>query len=100
MAKVYQNGFKRRVPDLLTEAMVAVLSGKSSFEFVALFKSIQVKLQGPKLVQGSEEMLRLRTYEKLQQFVAQGAVKKTITGDVKKYKGLESWASLGVADSV
>ena len=33
-------------------------------------------------------MLRLRAYEKLQSLVSQGAVKKTVTGAVKKYKGV------------
>ena len=70
--------------------MVAVLSGKSSFEFNQLFELILQKLQ----FKGSEEMLRLRAYEKLQHLVKQGAVKKTITKDVKKYKGLESLASV------
>ncbi|MGI8482352.1 MAG: hypothetical protein ACR2MF_09860, partial [Chthoniobacterales bacterium] len=32
--------------------------------------------------------LRLRAYEKLQSLVGQGAVKKTVTGIVKKYKGV------------
>ena len=94
MAKVFRSGFTRRAPDLLTEAMVAVLSSKSSFEFSQLFELILQKLHGQKLFKGSEEMLRLRAYEKLQQLVAQGAVKKTITKDVKKYKGLESLASV------
>jgi hypothetical protein len=33
-------------------------------------------------------MLRLRTYEKLQGLVNQGAVTRTVTGIVKKYKGV------------
>ena len=33
-------------------------------------------------------MLRLRAYEKLQSLVSQGAVKKTVTGITKKYKGV------------
>ena len=37
-----------------------------------------------------EEMLRLRTYEKLQSLVHQGAVTRTVTGAVKKYKGVAS----------
>jgi hypothetical protein len=37
---------------------------------------------------GGEEMLRLRAYEKLQGLVNQGAVKRTVTGITKKYKGV------------
>ena len=33
-------------------------------------------------------MLRLRTYEKLQSLVSQGAVTRTVTGITKKYKGV------------
>ena len=94
MAKVFRSGFTRRAPDPLTEALVAVLSSKSSFEFKPLFELIQQNLQARNLANGSEEMLRLRAYEKLQQLVAQGAVKKTITNSIKKYKGLESLASV------
>ena len=33
-------------------------------------------------------MLRLRTYEKLQSLVSQGAVTRTVKGITKKYKGV------------
>ena len=94
MAKVFPNGFQRRTPDALTEELVAALSGKSSFEFNPLFELILEKHRARNLAKGNTEMLRLRTYEKLQMLVAQGAVKKTIKGDVKKYKGLASLASV------
>ena len=94
MAKVFRSGFQRRTPDLLTEELVAVLSGKSSFEFKPLFELILQNLQSKKIAKSNTEMLRLRTYEKLQQLVEQGVVKKTITNDVKKYKGLESLTSM------
>ena len=42
---------------------------------------------------GGEEMLRLRAYEKLQNLVARGAVKKT----GKKYKGLPSALAQAIA---
>ena len=35
-----------------------------------------------------EELLRLRAYEKLQGLVHQGAVKRTVVGITKKYKGV------------
>lgn len=94
MAKVFQSGFKRRTPDPLTEELVTLLSGKASFEFKPLFDLILRNLNARNLVHGSEEMLRLRAYEKLQLLVAQGAVKKTIKNEVKKYKGLDSLAGV------
>ena len=67
---------------------MAVLSSKTSFEFKALFDIIFAKLRERNAASGGEEMLRLRCYEKLQSLVSQGAVKKTVTGIVKKYKGV------------
>jgi len=37
---------------------------------------------------GGEELLRLRVYEKLQGLVYQGAVKRSVIGIAKKYKGV------------
>ena len=68
--------------------MVAVLAGKASFEFKPLFDVIFAKLHARNAASGGEEMLRLRCYEKLQSLVDRGAVKKTFTGVVKKYKGV------------
>ncbi len=81
-----KNGFSRRVPDLVTEELVSVLSQKSSFEFKQLFEIVHEKLRARNAASGGEEMLRLRAYEKLQNLVARGMVKKT----GKKYKGLAS----------
>lgn len=67
---------------------MAVLSSKASFEFKALFDVIFAKLRERNAASGGEEMLRLRCYEKLQSLVSQGAVKKTVNGIVKKYKGV------------
>ena len=86
MAIQKKNAFSRRVPDLVTEELVAVLSQKSSFEFKQLFEIIYEKLRERNAASGGEEMLRLRAYEKLQNLVARGMVKKT----GKKYKGLLS----------
>ena len=76
----------RRRPDALTEELVAVLSRKASFEFKALFDIVHVNLRARNAVSGGEDMLRLRAYEKLQNLVNRGMVKKT----GKKYKGLAS----------
>jgi hypothetical protein len=82
--------FSRRAPDNITEELVAVLLSKASFEFKALFDVIFLNLRERNLASGGEEMLRLRVYEKLQSLVSQGAVTRTVTGVVKKYKGVSA----------
>ena len=84
MAILKKNAFSRRVPDLVTEELVAVLSRRSSFEFKQLFDIVHENLRARNAASGGEEMLRLRAYEKLQNLVSRGAVKK----DGKKYKGI------------
>lgn len=81
-----KNAFSRRVPDLVTEELVAVLSQKSTFEFKQLFEIVHENLRARNAASGGEEMLRLRAYEKLQNLVARGMVRK----NGKKYKGLLS----------
>src|SRR5437660_4239132 len=80
--------FSRRAPDNITEELVAVLSSKASFEFKGLFDVIFLNLRQRNAASGGEEMLRLRTYEKLQGLVHQGAVTRTVTGITKKYRGI------------
>jgi hypothetical protein len=80
--------FARRAPDNVTEELVAVLSSKGSFEFKALFDIIFRNLRERNAASGGEDMLRLRVYEKLQSLVSQGAVTRTVTGVIKKYKGV------------
>jgi hypothetical protein len=77
------SSFSRRVPDNVTEELVAALSSSKSYEFKALFSVIHVALRA-RNAGGGEEMLRLRAYDKLQNLVRQGQVKKT----GKKYKGV------------
>src|SRR5438132_13646994 len=88
MSKKTGASFSRRAPDSITEELVAVLSSKASFEFKALFDVIFSNLRERNAASGGEEMLRLRVYEKLQSLVSQGAVTRTVTGIVKKYKGV------------
>jgi hypothetical protein len=88
MAKAPGSTFSRRAPDNITEELVAVLSSKATFEFKALFDIVFSNLRERNAASGGEEMLRLRAYEKLQSLVNQGAVKKTVNGIVKKYKGV------------
>lgn len=76
--------FSRRGPDIVTEELVSILSGKLSLEFKPLFDIVHANLRARNSASGGEEMLRLRTYEKLQHLVQQGQVKKT----GKQYKGV------------
>src|SRR5437773_9955317 len=86
MAILKKNAFSRRVPDLVTEELVAVLSRRSSFEFKQFFDIVHENLRAPNAASCGEEMLRLRAYEKLQNLVARGPVKK----NRKKYQVLPS----------
>jgi hypothetical protein len=79
-------GFSRRGPDRVAEELAAVLSRKASFEFKALFLIVHENLKLRNAASGGEEMLRLRAYEKLQNLVQAGIVKKT----GKEYKGVPS----------
>src|SRR6266849_5525752 len=88
MSKRSAISFTRRAPDNLTEELVAVLSSRASFEFKPLFEIILLNLRERNAANGGEEMLRLRSYEKLQGLVNQGAVTRTVTGATKKYKGV------------
>src|SRR4029079_3478869 len=74
MAILKKNAFSRRVPDLVTEELVTVLSKRASFEFKQLFDIVHENLRARNAASGGEEMLRLRAYEKLQNLVARGAV--------------------------
>jgi hypothetical protein len=88
MSKPTGASFSRRMPDNITEELVAVLSSRASFEFKPLFEIILLNLRERNAASGGEEMLRLRAYEKLQSLVSQGAVNRTVNGTTKKYKGV------------
>ena len=88
MSKAITASFRRRIPDNVTEELVAVLSSKASFEFKPLFDLVMFNLRERNAASGGEEMLRLRVYEKLQGLVNQGAVNRTVNGLTKKYKGV------------
>ncbi len=79
-----KTAFSRRLPDLVTEELASVLSSKAIFEFKELFEIVHANLRARNAASGGEEMLRLRAYEKLQNLVARGMVKK----ELKKYKGI------------
>src|SRR5215210_2659440 len=76
--------FSRRGPDRVAEELAAVLSKKKSFEFKALFTTVHENLRARNQASGGEEMLRLRAYEKLQNLVQAGIVRKT----GKEYRGI------------
>ena len=65
MSKPSGTFFSRRAPDIITEELVAVLSSKASYEFKPLFDILLLNLRERNAASGGEEMLRLRSYEKL-----------------------------------
>src|SRR5687767_12625631 len=79
-----KTAFSRRLPDLVTEELAAALTLRTTYEFKQLFEVVHEKLRARNAASDGEEMLRLRAYEKLQNLVTRGMVKK----DGKKYKGI------------
>ena len=77
------SGFSRRGPDIITEELVSIFLKKTSYEFKALFDVVYANLRARNAISGGEEMLRLRSYEKLQVLVGAGVINKTL----KVYKG-------------
>ena len=73
-----------------------ILQVLSSFEFKQLVDQVHERLKARNAASGGEEMLRLRAYEKLQNLVSRGMVKKT----GKKYKGLASLAKALTPDPI
>src|SRR3981081_4653699 len=98
MSKPSGASFTRRAPDNITEELVAVLSSKASFEFKGLFDIIFLNLRERNAASGGEEMLRLRTYEKIQSLVGQGAVTRTgkgINQELQRCRGATASAKGG-----
>ncbi len=71
------SSFSRRLPDLVTQELVFVLSEERSYEFKQLFEVVYDNLRRRNAAYGGEEILRLRAYDKLQKLVFSGAVKKS-----------------------
>lgn len=90
MAAIPTRSSTHHGPDLIAEELVALLSKKSWYEFKALFGIVHANLTERNAAHGSEEMLRLRTYEKLQGLVNRGLVTKASTREGKKYRGMPS----------
>ena len=76
--------FFRGLPDNVTEELVAALSNSKAYEFKSLFSVIHAALRARNVATGGEEMLRLRTYEKLQNLVERARSRKP----EKKYRGV------------
>ena len=72
MAILKKNAFSRRVPDLVTEELVAVLSRRASFEFKQLFDIVHENLRARNAASGGEEMLRLRVEKRRGPAAAKG----------------------------
>ena len=84
MATTKRTRFSRRLPDHVTDELVAALTKKKIYEFNSLFEAVYENLKLRNAVSGGEEMLRLRAYEKLQNLVNGGMVTKSAD---KKYRG-------------
>ena len=54
---------RRRLPDLVTEELVFVLSQKRSYEFKQLFEVVHDNLRRRKAASGGQEIFRLRAYD-------------------------------------
>jgi hypothetical protein len=76
--------FSLRGPDRVAEELATVLSKNRAMEFKSLFDVVHANLRSRDLARGGEEMLRLRAYEKLQNLVQAGVVKK----EGKEYIGV------------
>ncbi len=72
-----------------------MLSSTSSFEFKSLFTVVHANLKARNAANGGEEMLRLRAYEKLQNLVQAGVVKKT----GKEYRGVAARLATFIEDA-
>jgi hypothetical protein len=84
MSTAKRTRFTRRVPDHVTDELVAVLKDYETYHFNDLFKKVYDNLKKRNAVSGGEEMLRLRAYEKLQNLVGCAKVFK----EGKTYRGL------------
>ena len=85
MAVAGRTTFSRRVVDHVMDELVSVLSDGETYEFKTLFAKVYEGLKLKNAVSGGEEMLRLRSYEKLQYLANHGLVQKA----GKTYRGLK-----------
>ncbi len=76
MAARSKNAFSRRLADPLTDELVIALSDGQTYDFRALFTKVFEGIKRKKAASGGEEMLRLRSYEKLLALAKRGFVSK------------------------
>lgn len=67
----------RKAPDNLMITLVEALGDNQKYGFNDIFEKTFELLKKRNAVSGGEEMLRLRTYEKLQGLVQKGCVERT-----------------------
>jgi len=96
MATTRKTRFSRRVPDHVTDELVNVLTEGNTHEFNALFCLVYDRLKLKNAVSGGEEMLRLRSYEKLQGLVGRGLIAK-VGRTYRGLPGLEQASSVAAA---
>ncbi len=75
------------------EELLELVGGATGKHRHQLFELVHENLRARNAANGGDEMLRLRSYEKLQNLVARGAVTKT----GKKYKGSPAALALAIA---
>ena len=97
MATTRKTRFSRRVPDHVTDELVNVLSKGKTHEFNELFGLVYENLKLKNAVSGGEEMLRLRSYEKLQGLVSRGLVEKKPGRQYRGLPGVEQASSVATA---
>ncbi len=83
----------RRLVDYVTDELVLVLGDRCAYEFRPLFTKVWEGLKHKNLASGSEEMMRLRLYEKLLNLSKRGFVRKT----GKAFTGLANLHEAGSA---
>ncbi len=85
--------FSRRVVDHVTDELVNVLSDGQIYEFKPLFSKVFERLKLKNAVSGGEEMLRLRSYEKILKLTSCGLVEK-IGKTYRALEGIETASSV------
>lgn len=93
MAVAGKPTFSRRVVDHVMDELVSVLADGETYEFKTLFAKVYDGLKTKNAVSGGEEMLRLRSYEKLQYLANHGLVHKA----GKTYRGLKGISEVSSA---
>jgi hypothetical protein len=88
--------FERKTPNPLVIHLQAVLDRREWLEFKPLFSILLNDLRASKAAHGSEEMLRLRAYNALQEFVRFGVAEKVGT----KYRGVLAAAPAAAIEPV